>query len=393
MNEPSVFSGPEITMPKDNLHHGGVEHRDIHNQYGFYMTKATREGHLTARPDQRPFILSRSFFAGSQRDVAVWTGDNMAKWEHLYAAQPMLLTLSLSGIVFCGADVGGFFYNPEPELLVRWYQAAAYHPFFRGHAHIDTKRREPWLFGPENTALIRSAIRARYAILPYVYTLFYQAHADGIPVMRPLFMEYPKDEETFAMEDQFLLGSDLLVKPVTKKFEATTKVYLPGSEPWYDDETGAAVEKTGWTEVACPMHKIPVFQRGGSIVPKRLRPRRSSGLMRHDPYTIVVALSKEQEAVGRIYVDDGDGYAFQTGQMVYRELVFKQSVLSSRSIAGQLNLATQVERVIVLGLHKSPSKVSADGRELGWVFDEQHKKLTIRKPAVQMGKDWSIQLD
>ena len=162
------------------------------------MTKATREGHIRARPDQRPFILSRSFFAGSQRDVAVWTGDNMAKWEHLAAAQPMLLTLQLSGIVFSGADVGGFFYNPEPELLVRWYQAAAYHPFFRGHAHIDTKRREPWLFGAENTALMRAAIRARYAILPYIYTLFYEAHSKGVPVMRPLFMEYPKDSATYS---------------------------------------------------------------------------------------------------------------------------------------------------------------------------------------------------
>jgi len=353
MNEPSVFSGPEITMPKDNLHFGGVEHRDIHNQYGFYMTKATREGHIRARPEKRPFILSRSFFAGSQRDVAVWTGDNMAKWEHLAAAQPMLLTLQLSGIVFSGADVGGFFYNPEPELLVRWYQAAAYHPFFRGHAHIDTKRREPWLFGAENTALMRQAIRARYAVLPYVYTLFYEAHSKGVPVMRPLFMEYPKDTATYAMEDQFLLGAALLVKPVVHQFSSTIKVYLPGTQPWYDDETGAKTGANGWIEVATPIHKTPVFQRGGTIVPKRLRPRRSAALMRHDPYTLVVALDSAGRASGSLYVDDGDGYAFQTGHYVHRTLEFNQN--TSRRARRTRALSTRTRR-------SSASRYSAGSR-------------------------------
>jgi alpha 1,3-glucosidase len=123
MNEPSVFNGPEITMQKDLVHKPGgpvgVEHRDVHNLYGFYMTMATAAGHKLARPGRRPFILSRAFFAGSQRYAAVWTGDNMANWDHLRAATPMLLQLSMTGIVFCGADVGGFFGNPEPELLVR----------------------------------------------------------------------------------------------------------------------------------------------------------------------------------------------------------------------------------------------------------------------------------
>jgi alpha 1,3-glucosidase len=161
MNEPSVFNGPEISMPRDNVHYGDVEHRENHNMYGFFMTMATYAGHLQAYPNRRPFILSRSFFAGSQRHVAIWTGDNDASWEHLQASIPMVLAHNMAGLPFAGADTGGFFRNPEAELLVRWYQTAAWHPFFRGHAHLETKRREPWLFGDENTYV---ADLARYIL-------------------------------------------------------------------------------------------------------------------------------------------------------------------------------------------------------------------------------------
>ncbi|RVW28249.1 putative glucan 1,3-alpha-glucosidase [Vitis vinifera] len=135
-------------MPRDALHYGGVEHRELHNAYGYYFHMATSDG-LVKRGDgnDRPFVLSRAFFSGSQRYGAVWTGDNTADWDQLRVSVPMILTLGLTGMTFSGADVGGFFGNPETELLVRWYQLGAYYPFFRAHAHHDTKRREPWLFG------------------------------------------------------------------------------------------------------------------------------------------------------------------------------------------------------------------------------------------------------
>lgn len=155
----------------------------------------------------RPFVLSRSFFAGSQRFGAVWTGDNMADWSHLAIAVPMLLSLSVSGIAFCGADVGGFFNNPDFELLTRWYQAGAFQPFFRGHAHLHTKRREPWLFDDRTNQLIKAAVKRRYSYLPLWYTLFFEHEKLGVPPMRPLWMEYPSETETFSIEDEFLLGS------------------------------------------------------------------------------------------------------------------------------------------------------------------------------------------
>jgi len=153
MNEPSVFNGPEVTMPKDCLHYGGFEHRDVHNLYGFMVVKGTIEGQLMRSNNKlRPFVLSRSFFAGSQRFGAVWTGDNNADWGHLEVAVPMLLSLSVSGIPLCGADVGGFFNSPNSELLTRWYQAGAFQPFFRGHAHIQK----------EGTMALRPADQSSY---------------------------------------------------------------------------------------------------------------------------------------------------------------------------------------------------------------------------------------
>uniref|UniRef100_A0A8C5IRI4 Glycoside hydrolase family 31 N-terminal domain-containing protein n=1 Tax=Junco hyemalis TaxID=40217 RepID=A0A8C5IRI4_JUNHY len=187
MNEPSVFKGAELTMQKDAVHYNNWEHREVHNLYGFYQQMATAEGLIRrSSGKERPFVLARSFFAGSQKYGAVWTGDNTAEWSYLKISIPMLLTINMAGISFCGADVGGFIGDPEPELLVRWYQAGAYQPFFRGHSNMESKRREPWLFGEKNTQIIRRAIRERYVLLPYLYTLFYRAHTAAEPVMRQL---------------------------------------------------------------------------------------------------------------------------------------------------------------------------------------------------------------
>lgn len=229
----SVFSGPEVTCPKDTVHHGGWENRHVHNIYGMLQAMSTYDGHLM-RSDgkRRPFILSRAFFIGSQRAGAIWTGDNIAEWSHLKISIPMLLTLSVTGITHSGADVGGFFKNPDAELLVRWYQvcfysfflaffmgfkngfvefkAGAYQPFFRAHAHIDTKRREPWLFDEQTKNLIREAVHARYNLLYYWYTLFYLNEKNGVPPMLPLWANYPNDKNVFAMDDQYMIGETFL---------------------------------------------------------------------------------------------------------------------------------------------------------------------------------------
>uniref|UniRef100_A0A671WGQ9 Glucosidase II alpha subunit n=1 Tax=Sparus aurata TaxID=8175 RepID=A0A671WGQ9_SPAAU len=361
MNEPSVFNGPEVTMHKDAMH-GAWEHRDVHNLYGFYVQMATAEGLIQRSGGvERPFVLTRAFFAGSQRYGAVWTGDNAAEWDHLKISIPMCLSLGLVGISFCGADVGGFFKSPSTELLVRWYQTGAYQPFFRAHAHLDTPRREPWLFGPENTALIREAVRQRYTLLPYWYQQFYQAHQTGEPIMR-----------------------DLLVHPVTEEGARGVTAYLPGK----DEVRGGSY--SSFSTYCVSNMTIPVFQRGGSIIPRKLRVRRSSTCMEHDPYTLYVALNPQRTAEGELYIDDGHTFNYEKKEFILRKLSFTKNILSSFSTR------SWIERIIILGASK-PSKVTlktAGGQEsqVEFEFDASMSVLTLRKPGMNAGVDWSVTL-
>ncbi|KAJ3012456.1 hypothetical protein HKX48_006277 [Thoreauomyces humboldtii] len=407
MNEPSVFSGPETTMPKDALHANGVEHRDVHNVYGTLFHRSTFAGHLDRNDGKdRPFILSRAFFAGTQRYGAIWTGDNMAEWSHLEASVPMLLTIGSSGVVFAGADVGGFFGNPEPELLLRWYQVGAWQPFFRAHAHIDTKRREPWLFGEPWTGHIRAAIRERYKVLPYIYTLFEESVRTGNPVMRSMLSEFPEDEGSWAIGDQFLLGGGILVKPVITKGQTSVDLYLPPASVWYDYTTLAKVTPTSHNivTVQAPMERIPVLLRGGHIIPRRERVRRSSNLMLRDPYTLWVVLDGQRKASGRLYADDGHSYDFEKGAYVSVNLEYAAGKLSSRpetqrskhSAAAVKSLGARVERVVVVGASKSVTTAQVDGKREVDVSSRKagaHHVLTVRDPAVWIGETWTIQIE
>uniref|UniRef100_A0A1A7YRW6 Glucosidase, alpha, neutral AB n=1 Tax=Iconisemion striatum TaxID=60296 RepID=A0A1A7YRW6_9TELE len=399
MNEPSVFNGPEVTMHKDAMH-GSWEHRDIHNLYGLYVHRATTEGLIQRSGGvERPFVLTRAFFAGSQRYGAVWTGDNAAEWDHLKISIPMCLSLGLVGISFCGADVGGFFKSPSTELLVRWYQTGAYQPFFRAHAHLDTPRREPWLFGPENTALIREVVRQRYTFLPYWYQLFYHAYRTGEPVMRALWVEYPQDPATFAVDDEFLIGRDLLVHPVTEEGARGVTAFLPGKdEVWFDIHTFQKHNGAQNLYIPVTMSSIPVFQRGGSIIPRKLRVRRSSTCMEHDPYTLFVALNAQRTAEGELYIDDGHTFNYENKEFIHRRLLFSNNVLSSVNVATEARFTTNswIERVIILGASK-PRKVTlktADGNksQLDFDFDASTTVLTIRKPSMNAGEDWNMTL-
>uniref|UniRef100_A0A8C7TCF9 Neutral alpha-glucosidase AB n=1 Tax=Oncorhynchus mykiss TaxID=8022 RepID=A0A8C7TCF9_ONCMY len=388
MNEPSVFNGPEVTMHKDALH-GNWENRDLHNLYGLYVQRATAEGLIERSGGvERPFVLARAFFAGSQRYGAVWTGDNAAEWEHLKISIPMCLSLGLVGVSFCGADVGGFFKSPSTELLVRWYQTGAYQPFFRAHAHLDTPRREPWLFGPENTALIREAVRQRYALLPYWYQLFYHAHHSGQPVMRPLWVEYPQDTATFSMDDQFLLGEDLLVHPVTEEGARGVTAYLPGKgEVWFDVHTFQKHNGAQNLYIPVTISSIPVFQRGGSIISRKARVRRSSSCMEHDPYTLFVALSPKRFAQGELYIDDGHTFNFdKQKQFIHRRFSFANNALSSSWPINCISLWLLITVCIMAGLSQMTES------QLEFEFDASMSVLTLRKPGVNAGLDWTVVL-
>lgn len=311
----------------------------------------------------------------------------------------MCLSFGLAGLAFCGADVGGFFQNPGPELQVRWYQAGAFQPFFRAHAHLDTARREPWLLSPEHLGLVRAALRRRYALIPLWYTAFYHCHRQGIPVMRPLWMEFPDDPHTFAMDDQYLIDRVLLVHPVTEAGARGVHVYLPGEgEVWYNDETHEQHRAPQTLYVPVTLSTIPVFQRGGTVIPRQDRPRRSTEAMRADPFTLYVALSPQGTAQGELYLDDGVSFDYDTkNQFLHRHFHFANGTLTSSSAdpRGSMSSPAWLERVVILGVGRPESALlTHDGSQtpLQFQHDPERSVLTLRRPGVPIGADWSISL-
>lgn len=325
MNEPSVFDGPETTAPKDNLHFGNWEHRSIHNIYGLSLHEAT----YLAISDgvDRPFILTRLYYAGSQRTAALWFGDNLPTWEHLRTLVLMLLTHNVVNYPFVGVDIGGFFGDPSPELLTRWFQTAIFYPFMRQHAHLDTRRREPWVAGGVYTDAMRNAIKLRYSMLPIWYTAFRQLALLGTPVVKPLFYEV-NDDAVMEIEDQFFVGDlGIMVKPVMTAGANKVKMYIPRGDHKYIDYTNGdfgsllKVYQPGTTvTVAAAIDAIPMVVREGLAFFRKMRYRRSSRLMAQDPYTLTVVVDGAGNAHGRLYVDDGTLYAYEHGAYIDLEV-------------------------------------------------------------------------
>ncbi|XP_078458377.1 neutral alpha-glucosidase AB isoform X3 [Lampetra planeri] len=400
MNEPAVFHSIEKTVPRNCLQWGGWEHRDNHNLYGFYQQMASAAG-LVRRSGglERPFVLTRSFFAGSQRYGAVWTGDSLATWDYLRMSTPMLLSLSVCGISLCGADVGGFFEEPQSQAMVlRWFQAGSLQPFFR--VHSAKVRREPWLMGASGEKLIRRAVALRYSLLPYWYTQFYRAHRTGQPVMRPLWVEFPSDEETFVLEDQYMIGNALLARPVTEDNVDTVQVYLPGrSEAWYDIHNHKRYPAPGKIAQRVNMSSIPLYQRAGTIIPQKLRLRDSTELMKDDPYTLLVAVDPGGCAEGELFIDDGHSFLYKTQQrFLHRGFSFSDSTLTCRSLdtAGSMESRVQVEKVVVLGVRR-PVRVlrSLPGgkkKTLHFGYNASSSVLVVKNVGVPIASDWSISL-
>jgi alpha 1,3-glucosidase len=343
----------------------------------------------------------------------MWTGDNEAKWDHLAQAFPMILSQGIAGFPFAGADVGGFFGNPEKELLTRWYQSGAFYPFFRGHAHIDTRRREPYLVGEPYTGIITQAIRLRYSLLPAWYTAFYEASVNGTPIIRPHYFVYPADEKGFAIDDQFFVGSTgLLAKPVVTEGADSVELYLPDDELYYDYFDFTIYTGHGKKTIAAPLDKIPLLMQGGHIIPRKDRPRRSSGLMRWDPYTLVVVLDKDGNADGELYVDDGETFDYQSGAFIRRAFHFSATTnaLVSENLGTKGKLTEKymktmknvgVEKVIVIGAPNSwSSKTSVKAIEGSSTVEaplEFHTEegsraalAIVRKPKLWIGSDWKI---
>jgi alpha-glucosidase len=263
MNEPAtgVIDAGGMRFGK-----GRYSHARYHNQYALLMAMGTTEGLLKANPDQRTFVLSRAGFAGIQRYAANWMGDNMARWDHLGLSVPMGAGLGVSGQAFVGADVGGFFHDTNAELLVRWMQYGVLTPFCRNHSMTGAVDQYAWAFGPAAEDLIREAIRLRYRLIPYIYAAFLRASDSGAPVQRPLVFDHQYDAGVRDIDDEYLFGPDLVVAPVVEPGVTARQVYLPQGT-WYDWHDGRRFEGARFLTAATPMDRIPLYARGGAVIP------------------------------------------------------------------------------------------------------------------------------
>ena len=262
MNEPASFRGP---LPDDVKFAAGA-HDEIHNIYGHLMAKATYEGLLEQDNGRRPFVLTRAAYAGSQKYCGGWTGDNHSIWAHLTLSLEQICNLSLCGMAMCGSDIGGFGSDVTPELLVRFYQAAVFAPFFRNHSAVGTRRQEPWLFDEKTRDAVRKTVRLRYRFIPYIYDLARECERTGEPIVRPLVYEYPHDKMVRNICDEYLLGKFVLAAPVTAPGKFAREVYLPEGE-WYDYETNEKYTGGKYILADAPLDKVPVFIRAGAILP------------------------------------------------------------------------------------------------------------------------------
>ncbi|KAG2788835.1 Neutral alpha-glucosidase [Phytophthora cactorum] len=353
MNEPSVFNGPEVTMRKGCTSLAGAEHREWHNLYGILFQRTTMEASICALAR----ILCRLTALRCDLDGGQHGGVGASALYHQDVPVHVVV-----GLTFVGANVGGFFGNSSSELLTRWNQAATYQPFVRGHSHQDSARREPWMFGEPTTSRIRATIRERYALLPYIYTVFRTCYARGMPVMRPLWAHFTQEPQSFSEEDQYLLGDALLVKPIVEKGVEATHVFLPTDNAedktvWYQVTDGNKRFFGGKTyeNVPAPLDAIPVFHRGGTILPRKQRVRRSS-----EPSTLRPAASSTA--------------ATSQGKR-YTSLMW-------------------AERIVVYGFQSEsnlPKQVLVDSeRALDFQYDAANDRLVLRKPQVPVTDDWEL---
>ncbi len=322
MNEPSVWGQafPDMVQFYDNGF--GASHRKIHNVYALEEARATYDAFQKYSPNERHFMLTRAGFAGIQRYSAVWTGDNVSNEESLRLACTMPQGLGLSGVSFTGSDVGGFIGVPSGRLFTRWMELGAFTPFFRGHSAINQKDKEPWAFGGEVEGWVRNIISLRYKLLPFFYNEFYNSSVTGLPIMRPMFLNYQNDDECYSDEAQyqFMIGDNLLVAPVLSETSNFKKLYLPEGK-WFDWWTGKIYEGNQWIIVEAPIDHIPFFIKEGAFIPMQ-NVEQYVGEKKMDELKVVVFPSSQSKY--SFYEDDGISYDYKNGKYSLTEFESKR---------------------------------------------------------------------
>ncbi|MBO3340892.1 glycoside hydrolase family 31 protein [Clostridium perfringens] len=318
MNEPCVFNNDHKTMLETCLHNsdnGVIEHKEFHNRYGFEMSRCSKEAQEELHPNERGFSMTRATYAGGQRYSSVWTGDNMSLWSQMRMSISMNANLGISGFSFVGNDVSGFGLDSSEELFIRWMEMGPFIPIFRNHSNMYTRRQEPWAFGPRAEKIAKKSIELRYELLPYIYDLYYISHKEGLPIFRPMIMEYEKDMNLLNMREQFMLGENMLVAPVLYEGERSKTVYLPKGS-WVNYFTMEKLQGGKWYKLPCELDEILVFVKEGSIIPTYNKKFRN---VKERPKNILLKVFGEN-AKGFHYNDDGHSMEYLEGKYTYMDI-------------------------------------------------------------------------
>ncbi len=318
MNEPCVFNNDHKTMLETCLHNsdnGVIEHKEFHNRYGFEMSRCSKEAQEELHPNERGFSMTRATYAGGQRYSSVWTGDNMSLWSQMRMSISMNANLGISGFSFVGNDVSGFGLDSSEELFIRWMEMGSFIPIFRNHSNMYTRRQEPWAFGPRAEKIAKKSIELRYELLPYIYDLYYISHKEGLPIFRPMIMEYEKDMNLLNMREQFMLGENMIVAPVLYEGERSKTVYLPKGS-WFNYFTMEKLQGGKWYKLPCELDEILVFVKEGSIIPTYNKKFRN---VKERPNNILLKVFGEN-AKGFYYNDDGHTMEYLEGKYTYMDI-------------------------------------------------------------------------
>lgn len=315
MNEPALYDPvkkvqTQRTFPDEVMHDYDLHpttHTKAHNVYGMQMSRATYEGIKKFNGDKRPFVITRSTFSGGQRFACVWTGDNIATWEHLKIANWQIQSLSVSGFSFAGSDIGGFIGNPDGELYVRWLQLAVFHPFFRTHSSKGFKPQEPWSYGASYTVLAKKAIELRYKILPYLYSAFEEYVNAGIPVIMPLYLMYPAENITADRQDEFMFGGNILVAPVVNPGANGRWTYIPEGE-WFRFESSQKINGGHLIFSEAELDTIPFYIKGGSVIPIYPVVQSTAQLKTEEIELQIYTGNHSKESI--LYMDQGEGFGY-----------------------------------------------------------------------------------
>lgn len=378
------------TVSTSARHFGGVLEYDAHNLYGLSEAVVTEKA-LRDVLGTRPFVLSRSTFVGSGRYTAHWTGDNGASFKDLAYSIVSSLNSGLFGVPMVGADICGFIGGTTEELCNRWIQLGAFYPFSRNHADINSPNQELYVWDTV-AASGRSALGLRYRLLPFFYTLAFEAHKTGHPIARPLFFAFPEDAVTLGVDEQFLLGSSILVSPVLVEGARSVNAYFPKGT-WYNlfDFTRVSGVEGSYQVLPAALEAINVHVHEGSVIPLQ-ESRLTTGLARKTPLSLLVAFSLEttefQTAHGRLFLDSDDEIAMKVehGRSTF---VRYRAALNSRgegTIKGRVGLSGEyaskvglrLQTLIILGLKAAPTQLWINGLAPATQVQVTYDSLTLR---------------